>query len=60
MYDESEYLLEQYHLYVEKSCTCATSEDDCPCVTYERFCQQYIQELQHEWEEIVGEELACR
>lgn len=60
MYEESEYLLEQYHLYVDQNCTCASSEDDCLCLTYEQFSMRHVQELQQEWEELIGESLACR
>lgn len=52
MYDESEYLLDQYHLYMEQNCTCATSEDECLCMTFEQFSMRYI-EQQQEWKELV-------
>jgi hypothetical protein len=50
------YLELQYEQYIEQNCTCASSDEECPCYTFDQFCEMHIQQLKNEWAEILYQE----
>lgn len=44
-----DYILEQYEIYIAENCTCASSDEDCPCMSLARFSDHHFKELEDYW-----------
>lgn len=65
-HEEDQYFLDQYAHYMGQHCTCHRSEEDCLCMSYEKFCDTHMEALKDYWEQEAGYdherelELACQ
>ncbi len=41
-----EYVSEQYEEYMAQNCTCATSDEECPCMTLQQFNNYCLDQLE--------------
>jgi hypothetical protein len=55
MEDWADYITEQYEEYMEKNCICATSDQECPCMSFTQFESYEIQRLEAYWESLYEE-----
>ena len=55
MDDWADHISELYEEYMAQNCTCHRSDDECNCMSFEAFQEDYIQTLREAWEERVWE-----
>lgn len=64
MGDWADYISEQYEDYMAQNCTCHRSDEECTCLSFEAFEEEYLQNLRDAWEKDVvcafEEQLSCQ
>lgn len=49
MFDWADYISEQYEEYMAENCTCSSSDEECTCMSFEKFSDSHMQDLQEYW-----------
>lgn len=50
MGDWGDYIGEKYEEYMAENCTCAKSDCECPCMSFEKFSEEHLHDLQSYWD----------
>jgi hypothetical protein len=50
MFDSANHISALYEDYMLQNCTCDRSDEDCNCMSFEKFEENYLQDLRDQWE----------